>query len=30
LSSRYRIGHVTLQIETDGDGWCRLTPDEVI
>jgi cobalt-zinc-cadmium efflux system protein len=30
LASRFHIGHVTLQIETDGDGWCRLTPDEVI
>ena len=30
LASRFRIGHVTLQVETRGDGWCRLTPDEVI
>lgn len=30
LQRRFHIGHVTLQIETDGDGWCRLVPDEVI
>ena len=30
LASRFHIGHVTLQIETRADGWCRLTPDEVI
>ncbi len=30
LGKRFGIGHVTLQIETDGDGWCRLVPDEVV
>lgn len=30
LADRYGIDHVTLQIETDGDGWCRLVPDEVV
>ena len=30
LASRFHIDHVTLQIETTADGWCRLTPDEVI
>lgn len=30
LRSRFGIGHVTLQVETDGDGWCRLVPDEVV
>jgi cobalt-zinc-cadmium efflux system protein len=30
LRARFGIGHVTLQIETDGDGWCRLVPDEVV
>lgn len=30
LRRRFGIGHVTLQIETDGDGWCRLVPDEVV
>ena len=30
LRRRFRIGHATLQIETDGDGWCALAPDEVV
>ena len=30
LRRRFHIEHVTLQIETDGDGWCRLVPDEVV
>ncbi len=30
LEHRFAIGHVTLQVETSEDPWCRLTPDEVI
>ena len=30
LRDRFHIEHVTLQVETDGDGWCRLVPDEVV
>lgn len=30
LARRFHIDHVTLQIETREDGWCRLTPDEVV
>jgi cobalt-zinc-cadmium efflux system protein len=30
LRERFRIGHVTLQIETDGDDWCALVPDHVV
>ncbi len=30
LHSRYRIGHVTLQVETDEATICALAPDEVV
>lgn len=30
LHERYRIGHVTLQIETDENTACALAPDEVV
>ena len=30
LAHRFRIGHATLQIETDPDGACRLAPAEVV
>jgi cobalt-zinc-cadmium efflux system protein len=30
LHDRYRIGHVTLQIETDEETICALAPDEVV
>ena len=30
LHDRFHIEHATLQIETTADGWCRLTPDEVV
>ena len=30
LHQRFAIGHVTLQIETAQEPWCRLTPDEVV
>ena len=30
LASRFRIGHSTVQIETDPDIACALAPDEVV
>ncbi len=30
LASRFRIGHPTVQIETDPDSACALAPDEVV
>jgi len=30
IANRYKIGHSTLQIETDPDGVCALAPDEVV
>ena len=30
LASRFRIGHSTVQVETDPDGACTLAPDEVV
>jgi cobalt-zinc-cadmium efflux system protein len=30
LASRFRIGHPTVQIETDPDGACALAPDGVV
>ncbi len=30
LSSRFGIGHATLQIETSEDAACRLSPDDVV
>lgn len=30
LASRFRIGHSTVQIETDPDSACALAPDEVV
>jgi cobalt-zinc-cadmium efflux system protein len=30
LHSRYRIGHVTLQVETDEATICALAPDDVV
>jgi cobalt-zinc-cadmium efflux system protein len=30
LAGRFRIGHATVQIETDPDIACALAPDEVV
>jgi cobalt-zinc-cadmium efflux system protein len=30
IANRFKIGHSTLQIETDPDGVCALAPDEVV
>ncbi len=30
LAARFRIGHATVQIETDPDIACALAPDEVV
>ena len=30
LHARYRIGHVTVQIETDAHNGCALEPDHVV
>jgi cobalt-zinc-cadmium efflux system protein len=30
LRERYRIGHVTLQVETEQDSTCALAPDDVV
>jgi cobalt-zinc-cadmium efflux system protein len=30
LASRFRIGHATLQVETDATSACRLAPAEVV
>jgi cobalt-zinc-cadmium efflux system protein len=30
LQQRFRIGHVTLQVETDEATICALAPDEVV
>ena len=30
IANRFKIGHSTLQIETDPDGVCVLAPDEVV
>lgn len=30
LQQRYRIGHVTVQVETDAHGTCALEPDHIV
>jgi hypothetical protein len=30
LSHRFRIGHATIQVETNAAYACRLEPDEVV